>query len=158
MKISFTLIGSNELHDQIVKDIDSLIEGAYKRNLIPLLLTVGNVFMDVAVAQSICATKSIIWENTFSKNKKRLSRFFDKKKKQLYNSILKSNGKVGHDESRNLDIFFDPDEPYLSLRCVDKNTKAKDNEPSTKQGYAILVVKFKADEIDEILSDFTFKS
>lgn len=155
MNIPFRLIGSKDLHTQIVQDIDSLIDAAKDRKLIPMMLAVGSVFIEIAAAQTVLSeSKTENWDKEFKNNPNFLADSFKEKKRKIYLMCLKAEGKVGEDVDRKIDIYFDPDEEYMRLTCVDKNSKAKDNEPSTGEGYPIMVLHFKP---EDILPDYKFE-
>lgn len=154
MNIPFSLIGSEDLHNQVVQDIDILLEAAGDHKFVPVMLSVGTLFVEIASAQTVVSDYSIDnWEVFYKKDPEAIIAYFKEKKKEIYDMCLKRLGKLGEDDKRQIKIYFDPDEPYMMLTCIDKNKKAKDNEPRTVQGYPICILRFKP---EEILPDYKF--
>jgi len=148
MNISIKDLGSKNLHQQVIDDIEELVSQAHAKSFIPFILVVGPLFLEVATAQYLIKEDKISnWIGSYSSDYKTLSELFKKKKLDLYTLCLKNNGSFGTDKERKLDIFFDPDETYLKLKCVDINTKSGDNTNVTAQGHPIYVLRFSPEDI-----------
>ncbi len=148
-------IGSSELHEQVLDDIDNLIKEARKQNLKPFILVVGPLFIEIGSAQSLIQELKIPdWEKAISELGDIMKNLLSDKILSIRKMCESKNGMFASDTIKGINVFFDPDEPYMTLKCVDPATKGEPGEAVTKDGYLILTMKFRKEEIlVEFVSD-----
>lgn len=157
MGFSFASLGSKETEKVILADIEELFTSASSNKLKPLYLTVGPLFMDITSVQALLQDLSITdWHLEMLQNPTLLKESIALKKLYLYNHCDKSEGLLDIDvERNNLKIYFDPDEPYISLICsVTKNLKGTKKSKDIKKSDDVVIdednlriLQFKEDEI-----------
>lgn len=158
ISLSLKVLGSKELRDQISKDIDDLIDLAKQRKLRPVILTVGNIFLESGTVQTIIADLRIMdWDKEVDRNHCIISEIFNNKKLIFLQDCEEKSGFIGKDDEKRLNIFLDPDEPYLCLTCADpKNKVSKSDQIATADGYLYYKIKFKPEEtlVDFVVEKF----
>ena len=148
MNITLRVLGSEDLHEEIISDIEHLVTKATSQKLKPMMLVVGKAFVEVGAAQALIQELDIKdWNKELDKKFELMSELVRNKILLIYQLCESKGGKFGTDPVRNIDIFFDPEEPYLTLYCVDPTTKAKGDESKTKDGFLICSVSFPSHEI-----------
>ncbi len=141
---SLSFLCSDETYNILISDIDDLLSYANNVKFKPIILVVGSIFVEVICAKLVC--KDLDTDDTwfkYNKKQKKLVRLFEDKRVKFYKQCEKNFGKIGHDKSRKIDIYYDPDEFYLAVRCIDSNRKSRGNEISSADGYPICSLKFK---------------
>lgn len=158
ISLSLKLLGSKELRDQISKDIEDLIDLAREKKLKPVILTVGNLFLESGTAQAILVDLRILdWEYEIDTNSSIISEIFFNKKLTFLQDCEERSGFIGKDEEKKISIYYDPDEPYLCLTCADpKNKVNKSDQIATADGYLYYKIKFKPEEtlVDFVVEKF----
>lgn len=151
--ITLKTLGSKDLRDQISKDVSDLIELAKHKKLKPVILVVGNIFLDSGTAQSVISDLRIEdWAEEVENNNRIISEIFLTKKLTYLNECDERSGYIGKDEEKKVKIYYDPDEPYLCLTCADPSNKvSKSEQIATADGYQYYKVKYKP---EETLTDF----
>lgn len=156
MNLPLSLLGTKDLRNQVVSDVERIFNLASNQGLVPVTLAVGPIFIELAAAHSVISTYKIEdWESHVGNNPCFISELFAKHKKKLLDSSLQKDGLIRLDEKTGATIFFDPEEEYMNLTCVDRTKKAKDNEPSSGDGY--LLRSFRYDP-EKILPDYKFEN
>lgn len=142
------VVGSQALRDQISKDIEDLVELAKQKKLKPVLLVVGDVFLESLTAQSLIVDMRLFsWEEEVKNNLEIISQLFYSKKLNFLHECESREGLVTEDLDYRIKIFFDPDEDYLSMTCADPKSKVNKSEQiSTADGYSYFKIKFKPEE------------
>lgn len=152
LELPLKSVGSNELHEQVLNDIESLILRSNSRKFRPLILVVGPLFIEVGAAQTLVQDLNIPnWEQSVLEFKGIMTELLLNKRLSIMKMCETKNGEFAQESIKGMSVFFDPDEEYLSLRCVDTNTKGSDKDPTTKDGYLIVTLRFRR---EEILPDF----
>ncbi len=147
MYSSLVLLGSADLHQELVEDVEHLIHIAVEKEFRPLMLVVGPLFMYVGAIQSIIQDNQIKnWPEELQANRLELTRTIQEKILLIYQLCDLKSGKFTEEDTRKIDIYFDPDELYLNLLCVDPKTQAQGDELRTRDGYLIVSVAFPADD------------
>ena len=158
MKLSLKLAGSRDLRDQIGKDIEDLVDLAKQRKLKPVILVVGNLFLESLTAQALIVDLRVYdWDHEVEFNSIILSQIFENKKLNFLHECESRDGLVSEDPDHKVKIFYDPDESYLCMICADpKNKINKNDQISTADGYAYFRIKFKASEtlVDFVVEKF----
>lgn len=148
MNITLRVLGSSELHEEVISDIEHLISKAKSQKLKPFMLVIGKTFVEVGSAQALIQELDIDnWDKELDTNFEILSELVRNKILLIHQLCEEKDGKFGRDEVRKIDIFFDPDEPYMTLFCADPAQKAKSDQIKTKDGYLICSVTFPSHEI-----------
>jgi hypothetical protein len=144
----YSEISSDKLRDQIIGDIDFLIDGAATKKLKPFILVVGTLFVETGTIQSIMQDLVLDTEEcSFEENSKVIIALFKSKRILIYRDCENKSGKFGRDEQRGVDLYFDPDEPYLSLICIDTNKSGGNTDLKTADNYPYYKIKFKPEEV-----------
>lgn len=148
--LSLSFLCSSDTYDQVLKDIDELISYSLEQKFHPFILVVGNIFVEITCARLVC--KEV--EN--SKKYKNIEKFdlgniIEERRLTMYKKCEEQGGKIGFDKTRKLILFYDPDEFYISLQCIDKSRKATQKELMTGDGYPICSLRYKsADTLEEL--------
>lgn len=152
MDLSFKLLGSSLIQNRIAQDITDLIEESERRGLKPLHLVVGNLFMQVGAVHATIEDLHIgNWDLALETDLHNLKKKINTRLLKLLFICEEKSGFIGIEGT--VSIYYDPDEPYISLLAIDPKEKAADNEKQTGDGHPILVFKYKP---EEILIEFNF--
>ena len=147
-RIKFKDLGSPELRDQVFNDIEYILETAVTRGLIPKIMVVGSFFIHFGSVETVMVELGIkSWHEAISDDSPILKDIVNTKVLNTYTTCEGNFGKFSHNKERGIDIYFDPDEEYISLRCIDPTTKSDKPECSTKDGYMIVTLFFEEKEI-----------
>lgn len=113
------------------------------------MLVVGILFVEVGIIQSILADLDLECTgcSTFEDNVNLVLALFKAKRSMLYRDCETRSGQFGRDDERDIDIYFDPDEPYMALSCVDKNKSGGNTDLKTADGFPYYKLKFKPEEV-----------
>jgi hypothetical protein len=155
-RISLKVIGSEKLRKHIVDDIQYILGVAKERSLIPKMLVVGSFFIKFGSVETLITELNIgNWEEAVQKSHTTLNAIISEKLLATYEECEKQNGKFADTALIGIEIYFDPDEYYMSLKCIDPSIKVSNpNELATKDGYQITSLYFQEDEVlDEFLTD-----
>ena len=155
--LSLRTLGSEELQTQVVKDIEDLLKTCNYEGLVPLFLVVGTTFIKISCAQSLRQDLKIHdWDYQVDNNYSKLAELYEEVRTK---TIKKCNAKEGlFDKSRDMSIFYDPDESYISIMAINPNKKAKPGESSVKSGQPVehlyfeepdILTKFFGDKVDQ---------
>lgn len=147
--ISFKTLGSKELYSQLIEDIELLFDRAEEHKLVPRLMVVGPLFIEIASTQALIRELTINdWDDQVEQNLPIIKELVNKKIITVYKACEEQHGKFGDDSNKKIAIYFDPEEEYLNLHCVDPKSKSKNSdELKTKDGYHYVFIKFKLDEV-----------
>lgn len=151
--ISIRSLGTSDIYKQLVGDIELLFEKAVEQKLVPRLMVVGPVFLEIASVQALIRELQIDdWDVQVNESLPILSELISNKILTVYKMCDEHHGKFGEDPKEKISIYFDPEEDYITLQCV--NPKIKSKNPAdikTKDGYPYLCINL---DLDEVLIDF----
>lgn len=152
MNLNYSFLCSDELFDRITADIKELIETAQRSQLKPTILLIGRVFLDLGVSRSICQEYKI---NKISLDLKEffssMSQIFQERLLKLMLKCEQEDGFVGSDKNYNIELYFDPDEDYMSLLCIDPITRPVEGDLVDDSGKKILTLSFDKEQLIELL-------
>lgn len=152
INLSFQLIGSKELTEKINQDIEDLVFHAVDQDLIPKILTIGRVVLESIATSTVEYNFKKSWKRCLkAKNRGEIFSNFSFVMLDYVESIMKEEGIFDEDREKGFKTFYDPDEKYFRLLCIDPSRKAERRETATKDGYSYLALYYK----DHILVDFT---
>lgn len=145
---TLSYLGSEELYERIIKDLNDLMHSAFDYGYIPAQLVVGRLFVEMSCCHSIIVDLSIgNWAELCVSNRKCLTELLAERLLEVIKSLEEKEGYLGAKET--VDIFYDPDEPYLSLYAIYPHQDPEDSgEVTTGDGYPIRRFRFKDEEID----------
>jgi len=148
LELSLSILGSKEVEDQVISDLEELLSTAEQKNLDPIFISVGPLFLHISSVQSLIYELNIEnWQEELERSTPILRDLVREKLQFLYRKAEKDDGLLEIDEVHGLHVIFDPDDYYMSLICkVEKDTV--ENIPidgPTTEPYRFL--KFKNEEI-----------
>lgn len=146
--LSFYYLGSQEIEQQVIDDLEELLGTADKKKVTPMFITVGSLFMQISSVQSVIYELNIQdWDKEFRENTIILKELVNEKLAHLYSQAEKGDGLLEMDEPHGLPVIFNPEDYYMSLICkVDEPCKENSVEDATeKEPFRFL--RFKDDEI-----------
>lgn len=136
--ISYKDIGSLELRKQVISDISYLFDLAEQESILPKMLIVGKFFVYFTSIDSVIAELGIKdWSNACKSPTFNLIKdIWISKILSVYENCEKNCGKfkTSVTKSDDIDIYVDPDEFYITLKCIDPHSK---NSLSNKEGKLI---------------------
>lgn len=145
MKNSLIFLGSDELYIKFIEDLNSIMYYAFQAEYLPIQLTVGRLFVEMSCCHSIMVDLDIEdWKEACTKNREPLVALLNERVLDVMKTLEPSDGKLG--DKGELDIYYHPDEPYISLYAVGISVKAEPNEKTTAEGLPIRKFSYKLDE------------
>jgi hypothetical protein len=148
MNLSLRVLESVEIREQILKDIDELLDIAGKKQMKPVILVIGKLFIDVGIMKLLKDTLvPMVVKDEIEKDSQTISYLFKTKKLSAYNSYEAKSGDFSSEEEKRFKVFFDPEEEYMCLIVADPHTKAKEEESQTADNHPYYFLKFKKEEI-----------
>lgn len=147
MHDSLLFLCDDATYSNVLRDVDELIDFAKQKQFKPIILVIGSVFLEILCAKLV--KDSLKLKKNLLSNKVIRDAFRQKlleKRFYYYSRCENNHGKIGLDRSRNVVIFYNPDETYLSIQCVDGSRKAVQAEACSGDGYPICSLKFKDTE------------
>lgn len=151
--ISYNVLGSVDLHNQLLTDIYELMDKSIEEKLCPLYLEIGNLFIDVGICAALKEETGIEnWHDYVIKSGQLLRSTFPTMRREVLESIdTKSNGTTDYSLNRHSDsglrVFYNPEEYYVSLAACHPKKKAQKGQPSTGDGYLIVTLRLSESEI-----------
>lgn len=143
MDYSFITLGSTTIKERVLEDIEGLFEIAETKKIIPIFLLIGPLFLDITSIQSLILELSIEnFQKELDENYEIVSSLVQDKRHLLYKQCNESDGLFDFDESRKVNVIFDPDEAYLSLLCIETPKTEKE-----KKNPEYIILKYKDGEI-----------
>ena len=148
LNLSLRILNSDEVREQILKDIDHLLEMADKEKVKPVILVIGTIFVETGIMRilSEILTPQVIKEE-LDLNPQDISGIFKVKKLSSYNNYELKSGDFSTEEEKRFKVFFDPDEEYMCLIVADPNQKAKEGDSQTADNHPYYFLKFKPEEV-----------
>lgn len=147
-RLSYRDLGSEKLHANVIEDINSLFDLALQKELVPIIMIVGNLFIDIDIVHSLIIENRIeVWETELEQNFKNIKELIYRKKLETLEAYEKKSGLIGFDTDKNLNIYFDPEEQYIKLLCADPNKKADKSDPQTKDGHPYFLLRYNNNQI-----------
>lgn len=151
---SIALLGSQETHDTMIADICDLVDKSEEEDLRPIAIRLGTLFLEIAICTSMRTEQEIPadeWPSYVESYRDQISKAFTAYKTQILQKIEKSaNGRrdrIFDQLPQTVKVFFDPEEPYISLVTCNPKRKARPSEPASKDGYLIVTLKLSDAEI-----------
>lgn len=144
--LSLRTLGSVKLQQQVVKDIEDLLKTCNYEGLIPLFLVVGTTFVEISCAQSLRQDLNIKdWEYQVDHNYSKLSEIYNNVRLKTLKDCNSKNGML--DRAKEMSIFYDPDERYISIQAINPNKKAKPGESRVKSGQPVEQLFFEEPDV-----------
>ena len=160
---SIALLGSQETHDTMIADICDLVDKSEEDNLRPIAIRLGNLFLEIAICTSMRTEQEIPadeWPLYVEQYREQISAAFTAYKTEILRKIENSaNGRrdrIFDQLPQTVKVFYDPDEPYISLITCNPRKKARKLEPSSKDGYLIETLKLPDSEIFSNYTDMSY--
>lgn len=151
---SISLLGSQSTHDTMIADICDLVDKSEEEALKPIAIRLGTLFLEIAICTSMRTEQEVPaddWPLYVEKFRDQISQAFIAYKLEILSKIDKSaNGRTDRlfDQlPQSVKVFYDPEEPYISLITCNPKKKAVGTQPSTKDGYLIVTLKLSEHEI-----------
>lgn len=145
MRNTLSYLGSTELYTRLIDDLNDLLQSAYENNLTPIQLLVGKIFIEMSCCHTLISDLEIQnWEALCQSSFHEISSLLRERVMEILNSIAAKDGYLGTRES--VDIYYSPDEPYLSLLAVSPEKSNDIEEYTTGDGFPIRKLFFKEEE------------
>lgn len=156
INLSLKLLDCEEVREQILKDIDSLLDIAKDKKMKPVILVIGNIFVDVGIMRTLRETISpLVLCDEVDNNPQYVSDLFKMKKLDSYKKYEQKSGDFSSEEEKRFKVFFDPEEDYMCLIVADPSKKAEIDESQTADNFPYYFLKFRSDEVlDEFCDKF----
>jgi hypothetical protein len=152
--LSILLLGSSRARQMLITDVCDLIDRAEEEEVYPVAIRLGSLFLDICICSSLRLENDISgndWPEYVEKHRSQLAVAYTAYKLKILESNSKSDGlrsgRFFEQIPDNLEVFYDPDEPYISILVCDPSKKAKKGEPSSKDGYLIATIRLKDQEV-----------
>jgi len=144
---SLEYLGSQELYEKIIEDLNSIIYYAVASKFIPIQLVVGRIFVEMSCCHSLIADLDIKdWSYVCNHRRDDISQLISERILEVLKDLEKKDGKLGDKEF--LEIYYSPDESYISLYAADTTKRAEPGELSTADGFAILRFRYKINNLE----------
>lgn len=151
MQNTLSYLGSTELYEKIITDLNEIIQAAFESGYIPIQLSVGRLFVEMSCCHSLIVDLEIQdWSKMCEKNPRVLSELLEDRLVEVLAVLEENSGFLGEKET--IEIYYDPDEPYISLNAIYPQKSEGYEEYTTGDGYPIRRFRFKDDELEP--SDF----
>lgn len=151
---SLALLGSQATHDTMIADICDLVDKSEEEDLKPIAIRLGTLFLEIAICTSMRTQQDISgteWPLYVDEYRDQIAEAFQAYKLEILDKIAKSgNGRrdrLFDQLPESVKVFYDPDEPYISLITCNPKKQAKRGEPSSKDGRLIVTLKLSDKEI-----------
>jgi len=120
---------------------------AFDSNFIPFQLVVGKPFVEMSCVHSLISDFNLKdWQASCLNIPGELAFLFNERYKEVIQVIESKEGVLGSKDM--VEIYFDPEEPYLCLYAIDPTTKANTEEKKTGDGYLILRLSYKPEDYE----------
>ena len=148
MHYSLIYLGSTELYEKIITDLNGIIHYSVSVDYIPFQLVVGRLFVEMSCCHSLIVDLNIQdWKSLCISNRKKVQSILDERILEVLQSLEEKEGWLGSKEI--IDVYYSPDEQYISLYAVDPSKYADEGQLKTADGYPILRFRYKINEFDD---------
>jgi hypothetical protein len=118
VKYSLATLGSKYVEERVMEDIEELYEVAESNQFQPIILSVGPLFLDICSVHSIISELQIQnWIEELEQNRLIIAEMVNTRISQYYIQCEAADGIFDVDEARKVVLYFDPDDPYITLIC-----------------------------------------
>ena len=147
MNNSLEYLGSLDLYNKIIEDLNSIIYYAVSSKYVPIQLVVGRLFVEMSCCHSLIADLDIQdWGYVCKHQRSEIVQLIDERVMEVLLDLESKNGKLGDKEY--MEIYYSPDEDYISLYAADSTQLADEGQVKTADGYPILRFRYENKDID----------